>query len=365
MTTPKLRILHETNPQKYFPALFELAENGDVELVGTHRYSVGKEWLRAWLRDKTPFMKRTRNAFGDLAFRFKVPFVKNETIVFGFAPWDWRLLIYRQLARRNQILYQTSWHDWRFEKTPRKPRPRWFARYMQRQWKAFVAHPNVKVIAVTPIVAQTVKQETGVDATVIPHAVPEVFFKAGRTRTVREDGPLKLIYVGEISEKKGILVLLDLIEKLADEDVSLTVVGNGPLVKAVENAPHNISYLAPIYDRVKLAQVISEHDVLMLLSQKTATWEELFGIVVVEALSSGCAVVASDHVGPRGILKPIGGLGLYPQGAHVEVLTELRSFAQNRAIAAELATQQSPVAQDYASDAVAARWMSLISENKN
>ncbi|MEM5478102.1 glycosyltransferase [Pacificibacter sp. AS14] len=357
MSVPKLRILHETNPQKYFPALFELAENGDVELVGTHRYSVSKEWLRAWLRDKTPFVKRTRNALGDLAFRFKIPFVKDETIVFGFAPWDWRLLIYRQLARRNRILYQTSWHDWRFDKTPRQPRPQWFARYMQRQWKAFVAHPNVKVIAVTPIVAQTVKQETGADATVIPHAVPEVFFKAGRTRTIRENGPLKLIYVGEISEKKGILILLDLMSRLHTKGVTLTVVGNGPLVPEVKAAQaHGVTFLGPIYDRTQLAQTMSDHDVLMLLSQRTKTWEELFGIVIVEAIAAGLAVISSDHIGPRGIFTPLGPSGLFDEIDVEAVERHIESLAADSEHFAIVQTQQCALADAYSSAKVSEQW---------
>lgn len=361
MTLPKLRILHETNPQKYFPALFELEKQGDVKLVGAHRYSVGKEWLRAWLRDKTPFMTRTRNALGDLVFRLKTPFVKDETIVFGFAPWDWRLLIYRQLARRNRILYQTSWHDWRFDKTPRQPRPQWFARYMQHQWKAFVALPNVQVIAVTPIVAQTVKQETGIDAIVIPHAVPEVFFQAGHERTMRENGPLKLIYVGEISEKKGLLVLLDLMSRLHTKGVTLTVVGNGPLVPEVKAAQASgVTFLGPIYDRTQLAGIMAEHDVLMLLSQKTKTWEELFGIVIVEALAAGLAVVASDHVGPRGILESVGGLGLFAEADAESVLRQLAQFAEDPDSLQRYAASQSVVSDSFSVKCIKEEWLQAI-----
>ena len=324
---PKLRILHETNPQKYFPALFELAKDGEINLVGAHRYSVGKEWLRAWLRDKTAFRTRTRNALGDMLFRLRVPFVQGETIVVGFAPWDWRLLLYRSLARRNRILYQTSWHDWRFDRTPRQPRPLWFARYMQRQWKSFVAHPNVHVIAVTPIVAQSVRQETGVEALVIPHAVPEVFFEVGRSRKPRSNRPLKLIYVGEISEKKGIRVLVDMMAQLKDMEVSLTVVGNGALVPEVKAASDKgVTYLGPISDRAELARVMAEHDVLTLLSQRTDTWEELFGIVIVEALAAGLAVVTSDHVGQRGILGPVE--GAFEEADKEGILDTIIQFSQ-------------------------------------
>lgn len=359
MSTPKLRIIHETNPKKYFPALYELADQGFIELVGTHRYSVCKEWLRAWVKDKTSFKVRTSNAIGDFFLRFKIPFIKNETIVIGFAPWDWRILVYRTLAKRNKILYQTSWHDWRLDNTPRQPRPFWFKTWLQKQWHAFVKHPNVTVIAVTPVVAETVKKETGVLAKVIPHAVPEVFFAAGKQRGAREPGKLKLLYVGEISEKKGINELLDILISLNNENISLTVVGNGPLVELVQTSGENIEYVGPIYDRAKLAKVMSEHDVLMLLSQKTQTWEELFGIVIVEAIASGCAVIASNHIGPVGILGEFEGNGLFAQQDLNGILKELNECLKNQSHLIELKSKQG-ISALYSITTIKKQWQKVI-----
>lgn len=358
MSKTKLRIIHETNPKKYFPALYELANDGTLELVGTHRYSVLKEWMRSWLRDKTDFKTRTLNAVGDLLLRFKVPFLKGETIVIGFAPWDWRLLIYRGLAKKNSILYQTSWHDWRLNSTPRQPKPEWFKRYLQKQWHAFVRHPNVKVIAVTPVVAETVKQETGINATVIPHAVPEVFFAAGRARMPHNEKHLKLLYVGEISEKKGIKLLLELATKLKN-NLTLTVVGNGPLANEVQNSSSNVTYLGPIYDREKLAQVMAEHDVLMLLSQRTPTWEELFGIVIVEAIAAGCVVIASDHIGPKGILGTQPNNGLVEEGNEQAIKDYLNSFIKDNQALAGLKVRQN-VANNYSTQAIKNNWFKAI-----
>lgn len=358
MRAIKLRIIHETNPKKYFPALYELADDGLVNLVGVNRYSVAKEWVRSWLRDKTEFKCRTINALGDLLLRIKVPFLKGETIVIGFAPWDWRLLIYRGLAKKNRILYQTSWHDWRLNKTPRQPRPEWFKRYLQKQWHAFVRHPNVKVIAVTPFVAETLKREANVNATVIPHAVPEVFFAAGNSRKPHSEKRLKLLYVGEISEKKGIKLLLELATKL-NNSVMLTIVGNGPLENEVQNSSSNVTYLGPIYDREKLAQVMAAHDVLMLLSQKTSTWEELFGIVIVEAIAAGCAVIASDHIGPRGILGNVNSEGLFSENDKIGVREFVVKMAKDPMVLCEIKKKQNKISQ-YSVNNVKLSWANEI-----
>ncbi len=363
MTRPRLRLLHETNPEKYFPALLALAKAGKVDLVGAHRYSVVKEWLRAWLRERTPIGQRSAHAIDALLFRFRVPFVRGETIVMGFAPWDWRLLLYRQLARHNRILYQTSWHDWRFDRTPRQPRPTFFARFMQRQWHRFLHHENVQVVAVTPTVAQSVFEQTGIAARVIPHAVPQVFFDQARWRAHHSPHGkpgLKLIHVGEISEKKGVRALLKLMPRLAPYGVTLSVVGQGPLVSEVRAAGRNVTYLGAIQDRQKLAETMAKHDVLVLLSQRTATWEELFGIVLVEALASGLAVIASDHIGPRQILSPVQAAGLFDQDDLSGIEGALQTLAHAPERLAALRNAQSPMAEPYRISSVMAQWEELI-----
>lgn len=363
---PRLRLIHETNPQKYFPALYDLARAGEVRLTGAHRYSVVKEWLRAWRRDRAPLGARTAHAWQDLLFRLSLPGVRGETVLMGFAPWDWRLLVYRGLARRNRILYHTSWHDWGLDRTPRQPKPQAFKRWLRDQWLAFLRHPNVTTVAVTPVVAEAVRSAAGVEARVIPHAVPEVFFEAGAAKAAAAagQGPLKLLFVGELSEKKGLRLLLEMMPRLAGQGISLTVVGDGALageVKRAAAAPGSgVSFLGPVRDRQKLAQIMAGQDVLMLLSQKTETWEELFGIVVVEALAAGLAVVASDHVGPRGILAPVEGAGLVPQDAVAQTETMLRDMAADRARLDALRIRQAPVARAYAVDRVAARWLETI-----
>ena len=361
MTLTKVRIIHETNPRKYFPALFELANANKINLVGEHRYSVFKEWLRAWLVDKTPFMERTINSLNDLKLRFKLPFIKNEVILMGFAPWDWRLLFYKRLAKHNKILYHTSWHDWDLNKTPRQPYFSFLKKYLSNQWKSFITHSNVKVIAVTKEVAKSVTFHTKAVPTVIPHAVPDVFFQAGMNRVPNNEAPLKLLYVGEISEKKGIKQLLSIVRSFTEQEITLTVVGKGPLESLVRTVDSQVNYLGAISDRSKLALVMSEHDVLMLLSQKTQTWEELFGIVIVEAIASGCAVIATNHIGPRDILGEGKDIGLFEESDTNKIGEFLRGALSYHFIINELKNKQR-VASKYSINKVKESWLMVISE---
>ncbi len=349
---PRVRLLHETNPQKYFPALFALHDQGRIRLTGTHRTSVCKEWLRAGLRDRAPLARRTVNAVQDASFRIRQHRICGEIIVLGFAPWDARLLWYQGLARRNRIVYHTSWPDWHMDRTPRQPPL--IRKAMQRRWQRFLAHPNVSTVAVLGPVADALAQTMQTQAHVIPHAVAEGFFTP---RRARKGGPLKLLFVGELSAKKGVPQMLALLEKLPKDAVTLTTIGRGPLETQL---PANVIHLGAVQDRAQLARHMADHDVLLSLSQRTATWEELFGLVIAEALATGCGVIASDHIGPRAILQDAP--GLVAEHDQPAVARLLQSFIASPDALCRFRAAQKPKATPFALPRIAARWDALFQE---
>lgn len=359
IATPRIRIIHETNPHKYFPALFALAQNQTVHLAGAHRYSVIKEWLRAGVREKRSLAQRNVQAMQDLAARIRLFFVKDETIILGFAPWDWRMLFYALLARKNQIIYHTSWHDWRQDHTPRQPWPRLFKRLLRARWLNLIARENVRIVAVSQAAANGVLAATGKHAAVIPHAVPDIFFNQGKLRKTQKSPPAKLIFVGELSEKKGVLSLFTLINNFPSGLVSLTIVGDGPLFQSSQT-PRDTCYVGSITCRTEMAKLMAKHDVLVLPSLRQTGWEELFGIVLVEALACGLAIIASNHVGPREILRPCGGLGLFDdddlEGMR-QLLTDLASAPDLRQ---RLAKAQARGISRYSQSTIEARWEALL-----
>lgn len=359
----RVRIVHETNPIKYFPALLDLADQGRIDIVGLHRYSVVKEWLRAGLKDRTPWRARTRHAVGDAHFRLKVPFLSEETIVLGFAPWDWRLLVYRQLARRNQIILHTSWPDWADHKVPRSGGPLLGLR--KRAWVRFLADPAVTVVCVMPQIRDELAERFGATATVIPHAVQDAFFDQNPARD--ETGSLRLLYVGELSAKKGIPQLLTLVRDLAGEGVTLTLVGDGPLRGACEKASEAVPSImvhGPERNRNRLAEIFGEHHVLMLLSQREGGWQELFGIVVIEAVAAGVAVVASNHIGPQTLLGECTPEALFDEADLLGVMNLIRLGVSDRSTISSLVERQAPVADSFKLAAVAERWMAVVAASK-
>ena len=64
-------------------------------------------------------------------------------------------------------------------------------------------------------------------------------------------------------------------------------------------------YLGYVKDKQELFRLYSQSDVQLLFSKKSTVnhWEELFGMVIIEAMYCGLITVATNHVGPRSIIE--------------------------------------------------------------
>lgn len=114
-------------------------------------------------------------------------------------------------------------------------------------------------------------------------------------------GPVrKLVFVGLLVERKGLLTLLDALETAMPEDATLTVVGDGPQRMQAEgrvarrNLGERVRFLG---FRSDVPELLLEHDALVLPS----TMEQQ-PLVVAEAMAAGKPVVATDTGGVADML---------------------------------------------------------------
>lgn len=127
---------------------------------------------------------------------------------------------------------------------------------------------------------------------IIPYAFPEV-------RTSKQYRkfkiPLKLLFVGGLSQRKGIAYLFEAVETL-EPFVELTIVGQ----KSVQNCSAlNVALSKhkwiPSLPHEKVLKLMREHDVLVFPSLF-----EGFGLVITEAMSQGTPVITTDRTaGPE------------------------------------------------------------------
>jgi starch synthase len=116
---------------------------------------------------------------------------------------------------------------------------------------------------------------------------------------------LKVLYVGGLSQRKGLSYLVEAINALENK-IEFSFVGNGSALELMqERLPHS-SYLGTM-PHSQVLEAMREHDVLIFPSLF-----EGFGMVITEAMSQGMVVIATDHTAlpniadeSTGILVPV------------------------------------------------------------
>lgn len=169
----------------------------------------------------------------------------------------------------------------------------------------------------------------GIDIDQFPYREPE----SDPIGAVAE--PVSLLAVGRLVEKKGFAFLVDAVARLRDRavDVSLDIVGSGPLEDALRQQVRDLS----LTDRVTFSGPASTDEVRKKMLQATAVVVpsvtsasgEMEGIPVVlmEAMALGVPVVATRHSGiPELVREDETGILVAEQDAEALALA-LQSFS--------------------------------------
>ncbi len=155
--------------------------------------------------------------------------------------------------------------------------------------------------------------------TVIPNAVRPRPALPGRTA----DGPVHVVFVGEIGDRKGTFTLLDAWSHLISDPTCataahLTLAGNGEVERArraverlgLQRSVQVMGWLPP----PRVADLIASAEILALPSRNEGQ-----PMAVLEAMASGVCVVASDAGGLPDLIEP-GITGLLVPPDDVEAL---------------------------------------------
>jgi len=134
------------------------------------------------------------------------------------------------------------------------------------------------------------------------------------------DDDIVFLFVGRLVKEKGILDLISAYGAIAHDFPSKTrlmVSGEGSLREMAEHHAHRLGIEKSVafigsqpYD--EMPRLFSIADIFVLPSVPTRTWEEQYGMVLVEAMASGKALISThtgaipEIVGPTGLLIPPG-----------------------------------------------------------
>lgn len=129
--------------------------------------------------------------------------------------------------------------------------------------------------------------------TVVPYGAPTP--SAPRPR--RRDGRLRVLFVGGLSQRKGISYFFDALPPLSGA-LDVTVVGlKVGESRALDRALGNVSWI-PTAPHARILELMRDSDVLVFPSIF-----EGFGLVLTEALSQGLPVIATPHTAAPDLIR--------------------------------------------------------------
>jgi phosphatidylinositol alpha-mannosyltransferase len=200
-------------------------------------------------------------------------------------------------------------------------------------------------IAVSPAAARFARVAFSKPLAVIPNGIRCSIF-ANRPEP-SPDAALRLLFVGHWRDpRKGLAHLLDACTQLRIR-WTLDVVGDGGTLPRRQLA--GVRYHGPVASESALAELYAACDVFVAPS----TGMESFGIVLLEAMATGRAIVCSDIEGYRGAVGDAGALCVPPGSpdALAAAITELADPDKRAAFAARNRAR----ASEFEWDALAAR----------
>lgn len=361
-------ILHDVDGRIYFQGVECLKQEGKIKGVIYRETSVFRRLFAA-------VIKRTLNrdtlvrALNNFWFRMKIPFMHGNVIILGIAPYNFRFFMYSILAINNQVIYHTSWPYWWTENVPSKYGP--LTKLFMRSFNYLINRLNFNFVCVTNPVAESLSINLNYKHSikVIPHAVDlSIFNSLVDQKKCIKKSVIKVLYVGRMVKEKGVHEIAKLAHKLKDTH-HFSFVGSGndfqQLTKNLQGL-ENVSLLGQVADKSALANIFKSHDVLLLPSKRIDGWEELFGLVLIEAMACGLIVVATDHIGPRGIINDgedgviISEVGMVDkmEGLLIDIYEDYDSWFDMR-------ERARASVEKYSIQSVSKRWLKVINNVKD
>ncbi|HUA12144.1 MAG TPA: lysylphosphatidylglycerol synthase domain-containing protein [Solirubrobacteraceae bacterium] len=197
-------------------------------------------------------------------------------------------------------------------------------------------------IAVSRAAEWTALRFFGGRYTLVPNGVATA---RERPRSATEGGPLRILFIGQAVERKGLPVLLRAFEELRGEvDAELVLVGARPEdIEPLVLDGARITALGKVSDERK-------HDELAAADVVCAPslGGESFGMVLTEAFAAGAPVVASDIPGYRDVVRQGTDGLLVPPSDPDALAAALRSLALEPARRAAMAASAHLRAERYA-----------------
>lgn len=289
----KIYILHEYGEISHYLGLKRLADENGYVLIYREFHSLFNRQIRKFIKHPNYFYKWILN----IIFLINLPFKRPSKIVLAMAPFNKDIFWLSVLLKKHVVYLHTSACSWD------NKMPIYDSDFKTRNfWKTFLTSKVKHIFAVScytknEIIKNNYAKEKNIS--VVNHAIKEIPNLSGLYPKNNN-----FIYVGRITSEKGIDELLSYFSR--NTNLDLTLIGDGNLIKEVNEyiqEYHNIHYLGYINNYNILMESYKQMSFFILNSKHTKTWQELFGMALIEAMSCGCVPIVTNHPGPIEIVN--------------------------------------------------------------
>ena len=186
---------------------------------------------------------------------------------------------------------------------------------------------------------------------------------AVRPRTERAAGePVRLLFVGRLVEKKGLSHLLQAMRSLPAGSVRLRVVGDGPLASSLRREAEGLAvdFVGQLGREGLFAEYASADVAVFPSVQASSGDRDGLPVALLEAMGSGCAVVASRIPGiDEAVVDGVSG-ALVTSGSSTELAEALGRLIADEETLATLRAGAAERAQDFSVAAVGDRYRAIL-----
>lgn len=242
--------------------------------------------------------------------------------------------------------------------------PAWVGPLEKRPAEVIAAEQSEHELAHRIVVGGSFARDTlvaeGIDPAKIrvnPYGVDWNQFTTPLDPIASADRPLRFLYVGSVTARKGVPVLLDAWQALAPHDAELWLVGSvGPRESALIPSLPGLRLLGQV-PHAEMARLYAQCDVFVLPSLF-----EGFGLVILEALAAGLPVISTPHTGAVDAVTSAA-LGQLVEAGSVEaLLAAMRRYLDAPPSRAAVRSATAVLHSAFSWEAYGDRWAALLDE---